>query len=412
MKVLLFNTYDWGGAGTATRRINRGLRRIGVDSTMLVRHKRSDDPYVVGPGGTLQRVYSMARIVLDPVPLKLFGGAEGDFSIGWVPDGLPKRVAKLDPDLIHLNWVGEGFFDVKTLGTLDRPIVWRLPDMWAFTGGCHYSGECDRFEEDCGSCPQLGRDLKHDLSWWTLRRKRKAWDGADITVVAPSTWLADQAKRSALFSDRRIEIIPNGLDTDTYRPFDTEVARDIFDFPTDAKIVLFGSISPTSDPRKGFTYLRDALRSLSETASDDDVQVVVFGASEPENPPDLGFDARYVGYLNDDQSLALLYSAADVMVVPSEYEGFGQTVTESMACGTPVVAFDATGPRDTVVHEETGYLAEPYDPADLAAGIRWVLEDEERRADLSANARERAIREYDLETVAREYQNLYQTLLG
>lgn len=411
MNVLLLNTYDWGGAGTATKRIHRGLRRIGVDSRMLVQHKRGDDPYVLGPDGTLRRVYSMARIVLDPAPLKLFGGAEGDFSIGWLPDDLPERISKPDPDLLHLNWVGEGFFNVKTLEKFDLPVVWRLPDMWAFTGGCHYSDGCDRFEARCGSCPKLGRNTKYDLSWWTLRRKRKAWDDVDITVVAPSTWLADQAAESTLFSDRRIETIPNGLDTETYRPFDTDVARDVFGLPGDADIVLFGSISPTSDPRKGFTYLWDALQSLSEAGLGDDTRIVVFGASEPEDPPDLGFDARYVGYLNDDQSLALLYSAADVMIVPSEYEGFGQTATESMACGTPVVAFDATGPRDTVVHEETGYLAEPYDPANLAAGIRWVLEDDERHADLSANARERAVREYDIETVARAYRDLYLDIL-
>lgn len=410
MDVLLLNTYDWGGAGTATTRIHDGLRRIGVDSRILVAHKRGDDPTVLGPESTLGRVYSMARILLDPVPLLPFGGADGDFSIGWLPSDVPRRVQELDSDLVHLNWVGEGFFNVKSLRKFDRPVVWRLPDMWAFTGGCHYSDGCERFEAACGACPRLGTDMKHDPSWWTLRRKRKAWEDLDITVVAPSTWLADEAGKSALFADRRIEVIPNGLDTDVYRPYDRGFARDVFDLPPDAKVVLFGSVSPTSDRRKGFDHLQDALRSLWGTDVGEEVQVVVFGTSEPRDAPDLGFDARYVGYLNDDESLALLYSAADVMVVPSKYEGFGQTVPESMACGTPVVAFDATGPRDTVDHKETGYLARPYDPEDLADGIRWVLNDE-RHDELAANARERAVENYDIETVAHAYRGLYRDVI-
>lgn len=411
MNVLLLNTYDWGGAGTATRRIHRGLRDIGVDSGMLVAHKRSDGPRVYGPEGTFSHGYSLARIVLDSAPAKLFGGADAGFSVGWLPDDVSSRVLEHDPDLLHLNWVGEGFLNVKTLRKLGRPIVWRLPDMWPLTGGCHYADGCERFTDACGSCPQLDSDVDHDVTWWTLRRKRKAWADLDITVVAPSNWLAEQAARSALFSDRRIEVIPNGLDTETYRPYDSSFARDVFDLPPEQKTVLFGSVSPTSDPRKGFEYLREALQGLSETRLSDSVNVVVFGASEPENPPNLGFDARYVGYLHDDASLALLYAAADVMVVPSKYEGFGQTVTEAQACGTPVVAFDATGPRDTVEHRETGYLAEPYDSGDLSEGIRWVLEDDERLSELSGAARERAVREYDITDIARQYRRLYRDVL-
>lgn len=412
MNVLLLNTYDWGGAGTATTRIHRGLRRIGVDSRLLVANRRGDEPGVIGPAGQFGRAYAMARIVLDSVPLRPFGPPDSPFSVCWLPSRVHHRIQRLDPELVHLNWVGDGFLNVKDLRKFGRPIVWRLPDMWALTGGCHYSDGCDRFEEHCGRCPRLGRDVKHDPTWWTLRRKRKAWTDLDITVVAPSTWLADQADRSAIFGHQRVEVIPNGLDTETFKPYDQAFARDAFDLPTDRQLLLFGSINPTSDARKGFGYLRQALRSLADTDQAADLTLVVFGAEAPDDPPDLGFETHYVGYLDDDVSLALLYAAADVMVVPSKYEGFGQTVTEAQACGTPVVAFDATGPKDTVVHKETGYLAEPYDPKDFAAGIIWVVADAERRTELSAAARERTARKYSLEEVAKQYRELYRGLLG
>lgn len=410
MKVALLNTYDHGGAGTATRRIHSGLRRIGVDSKMVVQIKDGDEWHVIGPRSRWREAYSMARVVTDPLPLTLHGGAETEFSVGWMPDDIPRQVARLDPAVVHLNWMGDGFINVKSIGEFEVPIVWRLPDMWAFTGGCHYAGECDRFTDACGNCPKLDSERSWDVSRWTWRRKSKSWTEADITVVAPSTWLADRARESSLFGDRRIEVIPNGLDTNIYRPQEGRSGRELFDLPEESRIVLFGA-QATSDPRKGFSYLSEALDRLQTSGEYDDVELVVFGSSEPESPPELGFPIHYTGYLSDDQSLSLLYDSADVMVVPSRYEGFGQTVTEAMACGTPVVAFDTSGPSDTVVHEETGYLAEPFDPADLARGISRILDDADRRDELGQNARKRAVDHYAIEAVAERYRDLYKDVV-
>lgn len=410
MKVTLLNTYDFGGAATATSRIHHGLRRIGVDSQMLVQIRRGDDPTVVGPESTVRRVYSMARVVMDSLPLKLHGGADGAFSVDWLPGDVHRQVRRLDPDVVHLNWVGDGFLSPENVAKFDCPIVWRLPDMWAFTGGCHYADGCDRYTDSCGRCPKLDSTVRWDASRLTHRRKARAFEDAEITVVGPSSWIADRARESSLFGNRRVEVIPNGLDTTVYRPRDPDLGRDLFDLPEDEPVVLFGAQSP-GDPRKGGDLLETALNHLSTDGSHEDVVQVVFGTSRAEEAPDTGFETRYAGYLHDDQSLALLYAAADVMVVPSRYEGFGQTASEALACGTPVVAFDATGPSDIVDHQETGYLAEPYDATDLAAGIRWVLADEPRREQLGDTARTRAVEEYRVETVARQYRDLYEELV-
>jgi glycosyltransferase involved in cell wall biosynthesis len=279
--------------------------------------------------------------------------------------------------------------------------------MAALTGGCYYANGCDRFEESCGGCPQLDSSSAFDLSRLTWHRKAHHWDDLDLTVVAPSTWLADQARRSSLFGDKRIEVIPNALDTNIYRPRDPALGRDFFDLPEDKQLVLFGAVDPMGDDRKGADLLQEALQSLSGDL--EDVELVVFGATEPENPPDFGFPTHYVGYLHDDPSLVLLYNAADVMVVPSRYEGFGQTVSESLACGTPVVAFDATGPKDIVDHKQTGYLAEPYDPAALATGVEWVLASE--RDLLADTARERAVDRYTQDSVVKQYFDLYRSVV-
>lgn len=411
MKPVLLNTYDWGGAGIATRRILDALRGIGLEAKMLVQHQRSNHPHVIGPEGYLRRAYSAGRIVTDSWPTKLYRHREGNFSINWLPGDINRQLRPLDPDIIHLNWVGEGFFSVKSIANIAAPIVWRLPDMWAFTGGCHYSDGCRKFEERCGACPKLGSNRDFDLTRWTWKRKANSWSNADITVVAPSTWLKESARQSSLFADNRIDVIPNALDTEQFAPVDSRLGREYFDLPENKRIVLFGAQFATSDPRKGFNLLYEALRTLHTRRTKELIQLVVFGGSEPDDAPDFGFPTRYLGYIQETERLPRLYSAADVMVVPSRYEGFGQTVSEALACGTPVVAFDATGPSDIIDHEETGYLAEPYDPADLASGIEWILSDESRQAELGHVGRERAVERYSMETVAKQYRDLYAELL-
>jgi glycosyltransferase involved in cell wall biosynthesis len=161
---------------------------------------------------------------------------------------------------------------------------------------------------------------------------------------------------------------------------------------------------------QGFHLLAEALREVAGRGWRDTAEVVVFGSSEPAQPQDFGLKARYFGWLSDDIGLALLYSAADVLVAPSMQENLPYTVMESMACGTPCVAFDQGGVPDLIDHEHTGYLARPYEPASLAHGILWVLGDENRRRELSSRARQKAEHEFSLEKIANKYAELYREI--
>ena len=406
IRPLLVNASDTGGSATATTRIHQALRSIGVESQMLVQEKTTDDSTIAGPSSKLATAWSLARPHVDMLPLRLYGRNSG-FAMNWLPERMNGRIEEIDPDVVHLNWMGRGTMSIRSIGEIDRPVVWRFPDMHAMTGGCHYAGDCDGFERKCGSCPQLDSERNVDLSRLNWHRKQHHWDDLDLTIVTPSTWLAEQAEKSSLFGDHRIEVIPNALDTETYRPRDPELGREFFDLPDDKRLVLFGAVDPMDDYRKGADLLQDALQSLSGTLSD--VELVVFGASEPDDPPDFGFPTHYTGFLHDDPSLVLLYSAADVMVVPSRYEGFGQTVSESLACGTPVVAFDATGPKDIVDHRETGWLAQPYESGELARRIDWLLSKADQET-VGNRSREQIVEKYEHSRIAQQYADLYRNI--
>jgi len=408
IEPLLLTASDTGGAGTATRRIHEGLREIGKNSQMLVREKATDNPAIHGPNTKLSKIMAKLRPRIDALPLNFYQPSS-EFSLTWTPDRLQKRVNQFDPDVVHLNWVANGYMNPTSISDFGCPVVWRLPDMWPLTGGCHYAGDCERYHSSCGNCPQLNSSYSQDPSHQMLKRKRNVIKQTDVTVVATSSWLASCARQSAIFQNCSIKIIPNGLNTQRFKPREPAVGRDLFNLPPDVPLILFGAVSPVSNKRKGFDLLHKAISEFVESTNTN-AELAVFGRKESKNTPKFDLPTHYTGYLNDEESLALLYSAADIMIVPSRYEGFGQTITESMASGTPVVAFDTTGPKDTIVHKKTGYLATPYDPSDLAAGVEYLLHDDKRRSRISQNARARAVEKYHYTDIAKRYYKLYRSI--
>lgn len=414
MNVLMLNFSDVeGGAARAAFRLHLGFQKIGLPSQMLVQNKRSDDRNVIAAPSKLANKFEEIRETVSNVPLRLYPRRNpGIFSTQWLPDSLLSKIQKIDPDIINLHWICKGFLQIETLPKLKKPIVWTLHDMWPFTGGCHYSEDCDRYTQSCGSCPQLHSSKDSDLSRWVWQRKAKAWKDFDMTLITPSNWLAKCVETSSLFGDRQVVVIPNGLDTQKFKPINRQFAREILNLPPDKQLLLFGAMQGTGDRWKGFSLLQAAMQELTKSGLRDEIELVVFGASASSKQSDLGFKVHYLGRLNDDLTLAMVYSAVDAMVVPSLYESFGQTASESLACGTPVVAFNATGIKDIVDQMENGYLAEPYKSEDLARGIAWVLENPERHQKLSAKAREKAEREFTLELQAHRYLSVYNEVLN
>ncbi|MFM2314493.1 MAG: hypothetical protein RLZZ04_3769 [Cyanobacteriota bacterium] len=415
MKTLSLSTFDnQGGAARATYRLHQGLKQIDVESWILCQSKFSQDPKVIGAktSSGIEQIKTGFRLTLDQLPLKRYGHKSKQlFSPHWLLSTVHQQVAQLNPDIINLHWISAGYLQIETLAKFSQPLVWTLHDMWSFTGGCHYNQSCNKFTANCGACPLLDSTKEGDLSRKIWQRKQKAWGDLDLTIVTPSQWLGDSAKASSLFGDRRVEVIPYGLDTEIYRPIEQKTARELLKLPQDKQLVLFLSLNATSDQRKGFHLLQPALQQLSQSGRQDQLELMVVGASVPENPPELGFKAHYLGVLGDDLTLALAYSAADVFVAPSLQDNLPNTVLEAIACGTPCVAFDIGGMPDMIDHQQNGYLAKPFVIEDLTEGIRWVLADSTRLKTLGQNARAKAEQEFALKIQARRYQKLYQEIL-
>jgi len=337
MKVRLLSSSDGvGGAARAAFRLYKSLRKLGsdqVDVRFQVLRKITSDCSVLAPISKLAKGWPYVRNALGGSLQSLQKTANASLhSSSWLPGTLADKLNSCSDQLLHMHWIQEEMLSIEAIGRLRKPLIWTLHDCWAFSGSEHYPNGLDDFRYVEGyfakNRPAWNRGI--DLDRWCWQRKRRHWLNP-IHLICPSNWLASCVSQSALMAAWPISVIPNAIPVHLYTPWPKLLARRIFDLPSSSNLILFGAMHGGHDPRKGWDLLEHALGILISTQPN--IVAVVFGQDEPLLPPRLGLPIRYVGHLADDQSLAMLYSACDVMVVPSRIDNLPQTATELRAVG-------------------------------------------------------------------------------
>ncbi len=412
MKVLhLIGGELTGGAARGAYCLHCGLKKLGVESKILTNSRTTftDEDIISIAKTARERIINSIRITLDQHLAFFYPNRKsGLFSSGLFGFDFTRTKAYRETDIVHLHWINAGFVNIKHLKKINKPVIWTLRDMWPMTGGCHYSLECSNYKTGCGNCVYLASHSKYDLSRWILWRKKKYFP-RHMKIVGVSHWLTQAARESQIFREFDVRTIFNNIDTTEFFPVDKPLARKILGIVTGKKIILAGSID-LADAYKGFDKFLTALNLLDKSK----YLVCSFGNLDSKNRKiisDSGFQHRHFGYLYDNISLRLIYSCADVFVAPSLAEAFGKTLIEAMACGTPVVSFDATGPRDIISHRVDGYKARPFDPVDLARGIEWIVDLPDYDI-VAKSATEKVKREFDSPVIAQKYIELYRSVLN
>ena len=413
MKIVHISTSSTGGgAAIAARRLHDALSAAGVDSVLLT----SKDDVVFTRSSIimkgLKRLWKNIYLRYHAMICAKYD-VKGTWSDGTGTGKITDYPEIAAADIVCLHWINGNYISIEEIGHLldtGKPVVWIMHDMWPFTGGCHHSFDCDRYRSHCGACPMLTSRKENDLSYQVFERKVTALEKRqNLILVAPSNWLGECAKRSFLFKNKRVEVIPNLLDTDKFHPIEKKLVRTILGLPSDKKIILFGCDAGSKNYYKGWNYLEAALPKMNLSGC----ELVVFG-QEKDKFLDHAMPVKthYLGRLNDEfPSLVLAYSAADVFVSPSIAENFSLALCEAAACGVPEVCFEIGGNSDIVLHRETGYLAKYRDSSDLAAGMEWVL-NHPNREQLGISARKH-IQELCSKPVAvPRYINLFQSIIN
>lgn len=410
MKILMANThFGSGGASIAAYRLHKGLNEIGVESFFFNQVQNNLSKKVLGPSGRFGKVVGALRPYVDNIPLLLYPSRRQEmFSNGWIGSRYIDNYLE-ERDLLHLHWISDGFVSIKNILQIKKPIVWTLHDMWAFTGGCHYSGDCKGYLTNCGNCRLLNSRLNYDLSKINLKKKKKIFSKVDISIVTPSAWLAGEVIQSEIIDESKVHVIPNGIDTKAFFPVEKKIAKKILNIDAEKKVILFGAENSTADKRKGFGYLQEALNLLAPSTKGK-VVALVFGKEVAECG--IGVELVHIGQLKDDISMRVVYSSADMFVAPSIQDNLPNTVVESLACGTPCVVFDVGGMKDMIDDKVNGRLISKIDARSLAEGINWLINiDDSEYAILSNNARNKVLRDYEISKVAQQYKRLYETVI-
>lgn len=415
MKVLIVNTSErTGGAAVAANRLKEALNNNGAKAKMLVMDKQTDDITVIDlNGGWRSRwAFLWERLCIF---FRLHFSREHLFDVDIANIGhditcLPEFK---EADVIHLHWINQGMLSVNNIRKIlksGKLVVWTMHDMWPATGICHVTLNCEQFKSGCRCCPLLpGGGGEHDLSNIVWQRKRKLLDNSNIEFVAVSSWLAANAKASALLKGQHVSIIPNSISTTKFRLKDRMESCDSLNIQGDRHIVVFGA-ARIDTPEKGLDYLKKALAWLVEEHrfERDKLLLLLFGGYRSDSVfEDIPVPYRYLGYVSDESSLSTVYSAADVVVSSSMSETFGQTLIEAQACGCVPVSFNNSGQTDIIRHKETGYLAEYLSVEDLGRGIEWALNAGLQRRE----QRQYVTRHFSDSSVALRYVNLYNELL-
>lgn len=418
MKVVHINKTDaGGGAAVAALRIHRSLLRAGVDSNILVQEqKRNEANEFVTGTGFLNNTKNFSRFVFERLailPHEKNSSMRYNFSIANTGQSIADNPIVKEADIIHLHWINQGFLSLDGLQeifSLGKPVVWTLHDMWPFTGGCHYAGNCFEFNEHCGFCPFLRDPQKKDMSYEVYSRKKEIYSKGNLSVVTCSRWLATMARSSSMMKNANIiTTIPNPIDTNFYRPLDREDCRKELGLPIDKKLILFGAAN-ILDIRKGFRYLEEALTIIQDSfpAISSKMELVVFGKLDKSWTNKFSFKINPMNFISNPETLVKLYNACDTFILPSLQDNLPNTVVESLCCGTPVVGFGIGGIPEMITHMKTGFLAEVKNSLSLANGIYNMLffGPEQRLA-----VRESAVQLFAENTVAHQYIDVYNKVL-
>ena len=315
------------------------------------------------------------------------------FTLGFFGFDITNTKEYKEADIIHLHWLNQGFISLSSLSKINKPVIWTMRDMWAFTGGNHYSMGFENYESSY-------------LSKLMQNFKKKNYN-KNFQFVAVSNWLKNKAEKSFVLNKHDIKKIDNNIDLKDFSLIDNNTAKQDLGISTKKQIILYGAQNPQSK-RKGWDIFIESLKKLDKTK----YFLLIFGNFWSENTLDnIDIEYKTLGYINDKKTLNNVYCAADFFVASSIEDAWPKTFAEAMYCRTPVICFNNTSISEVVQHKINGYVVENFDPIQLKDGINWVSEEIIKNNSMNNNARKRILN-FDAKVIAKKYIDLYKSVLN
>jgi glycosyltransferase involved in cell wall biosynthesis len=405
MKVLHVNYTDKGGAFIALKRIDESLR-------MNFSNEYSSSFLIVNPAGssglnyvtpiksTLDKLISFLRPRIVRVVTSLIFKSDSNATESYNilrSRKVIKFINNSDYDLVHFHWIGGETISIKDFKRIKKPIVWTLHDSWSYLGRHHFQ----IFNNDEITNKGIDNYLK--------KIKRKSWKNLGMEIICVSDWLKTEVDNSEIFIGNNVIRIHNSINTDYWQPIEVELARKLLNLSNEKMYLTLGAVNPTSDIRKGFSLLAEAIKLIPDEMKSN-VEILMFG-TRGDDVMLSGIKAKFMGEISDELVLKILFAASDVILVPSYYESFGQTALEAISMEKPVVCFDSSGTVDLIKHLENGYIAKSFCVDDFAKGIIWAINNS-KSLEVKLSSRQFAINKFNYKEIAAQYYEVYNKQLN
>ena len=406
MKIIHINcSDDSGGAAIASRRLCESMISNGIDSKLVVLKKKKDCSYIRGIGGGIKHFFHR---IIERVIYKLEKYIDPVASYSLMVNGRDFWNTKdiKEADIIFIHWVNAGTLSIngiKKILELSKPTYLYMHDMFYITGGCHHSFGCSNYEDSCSNCKITKKKLFIDgLSKKQLNYKINSWAGyANLNFIAPSSWLANLAKKSSLAKRHNVYWIPNVIDTNIYKP--TARNPELYGLDNDKFTILFGNASFDS-PYKGIRYIVECLHKLDPNK----FQCIIIGRDINNVFKDLPIKTAFTGYLHGDMELVQAYNSCDAMIISSIAENYPNVVLEAMACGKPCIGFNIGGIPDLIIHKVTGLIASEISSDQLLNSILYLYNNTKLYEEMRNNCRQLVIENNSYSCINKIYGSIFK----
>lgn len=307
--------------------------------------------------------------------------------------------------LIHLHW-HVGMIDTSKLigrNSKIRQVVVTLHDMWFFTGGCHQSIECQRFESSCTNCPQVRKAFQKSVNLHQLKKVESTKHLPNFVAIAPSQWIASKAQQSAVLKHNSILVIPNVLDLSIFKQGDRVVPRKSLSLE-DKEFVIGVCAKDLSDPIKQCKEILEMCERFQSSNPLIQVVMLAIGGRSEFLTSDV---LRIVktGEIASNQLLVSGFQAMDVLVVASQIETAPTIINEASSCGTPVITVANGGSAEGVIHNSTGKIVSSIQ--DLPNALDEFYSDR-ASIDYSTNSRTLAEKTFSHHELMNKYKAAYK----
>jgi glycosyltransferase involved in cell wall biosynthesis len=414
MKILHLSYSDYkGGASRAVKRIHNSLLREGVNSYLKVNvcSTTENSKNIIGPKSSFERCKNLTRAAIGSrLGLLLRNDNFVIHSMSLLPSYHYKFINSSDYDLINLHWVCGEMISIKDIGRINKPIVWTLHDMWPFCGAEHFTFDDSWKKGYYSNNVNSKSNFFFDLNKFIWQKKVKFWKKS-MFIVGVSNWISQCAKESILMKNFPVTTISNTLDTNFWKPDDQSESRKYFNLPEKIKIFGYGSLGYKNSSLKGKDLFLSSIKKIKYNK--DKFAIFVIGDGNDFTEELDGIKIFKIPRIDNDDNMKKFYNALDFLVVPSRLESFGQSASEAISCGKPVVCFNTTGLKDIIFQGINGWLAEPFNINKLAEGIDLFLElNDSKYKEFSKNCRSIAVNKFSYEIVSSQYIKLYSEIIN